>query len=100
HTHTHTETYIHIEYWQTYIEDGGLGPSCDSSGAVRAVKPGAIVSVAREEQSGGVWKHADEWDFHPSSYRHLFRSHHHFPHRYRFSHLYGIISNTNYILIS
>ncbi|KAL4279416.1 hypothetical protein GQ457_03G009910 [Hibiscus cannabinus] len=46
---------------------GGLG----AGGAVCVVKSRIAVSVAREEQSGGVWEHADQWDLHSRPYCNL-----------------------------
>ena len=66
----------------------GLGSSGDSSGAVCAVKPRAIVSTSREEQSGGVWEHADKWVIHTRPHHHFLWPHNYLPHRCWCSHLY------------
>lgn len=68
-----------------------MGSGGNSSGAVRAVESGAAVPAAREEQGGGVWEHADQWDIHPRPHHHLLRSDNHFPHRHWSPHLYRLI---------
>ncbi|XVE85356.1 hypothetical protein DITRI_Ditri17bG0084400 [Diplodiscus trichospermus] len=61
---------------------GGLGTGGDSGGAICAVKSRVVVSVAREGQSGGVWEHANEWDFDSCAYHNLLWTYHHLPHRH------------------
>lgn len=69
---------------------GGLGASGDSGGAFCVVDAGAAVSAAREQPGGGVQQHADQRGFHLGSHHHLLWPHHHFPHRYRRSHLHWL----------
>lgn len=69
---------------------GGLGTSGDSGGAICDVKSRIVVSVAREEQSGGVWEHANQWVFHSRPCYYLLWTHHYLPHRRRCSHLHWI----------
>nr|GMD74579.1 zinc finger BED domain-containing protein RICESLEEPER 2-like [Ipomoea batatas] len=73
------------------FRNGGLGPSCDSGGAVCAVESGAAVPAAGARARGGVWEYADQRAFHFGPHHYLLRPHHHLPHRHRSSHLHRLI---------
>jgi len=59
-----------------------LGSCGDSSGAVCVAKSWSSVSVAREEQSGGVWEDADEWSVYLGPHNHLLWSYYHISYCY------------------
>nr|GMD76065.1 hypothetical protein PanWU01x14_222310 [Ipomoea batatas] len=73
------------------FRNGGLGPSCDSGGAVCAVESGAAVPAAGAGPRGGVWEYADQRAFHFGPHHYLLRPHHHLPHRHWSSHLHRLI---------
>ena len=71
-------------------QDGRLGACSDGVGSVHSVDTRTAVSAARQEQSGGVRKHADEWDVNTDSHNHLLLPHYHFPYRHRRPYLHEI----------
>ncbi|KAH7577180.1 hypothetical protein JRO89_XS01G0217300 [Xanthoceras sorbifolium] len=72
-------------------ENGGLGAGNNSNCAVCVADAGAAVPAARQGQSGGVCKHANQWRLHLCSHHHLLWPRHHFPHCYWCSYLHWII---------
>lgn len=72
--------------------DGGLGPRCNRSGAVCDLDAGAVVPAARQQPSGGIRKHEDQWGLHLGAYHHLLRTHHNLPYCHRCSYHHRLIS--------
>ncbi|XVF38638.1 hypothetical protein REPUB_Repub20aG0119500 [Reevesia pubescens] len=50
------------------------------------LSPGCLFQLPGGEHGGGVWEHANQWDFNSCPYHYLLWAYNHLPHRHRCSH--------------